>query len=246
MPSPHTKQEREQPTNARQESSSLGKPDASLTADESSFILDTTLKSKHREESSILRFIDSFIRCKNIQQASQEAGIHASIGYKYRHTKDIALAIQKLIDRSSIKYGFDASEIIERTKEMVDFDPIMLQNRDGSFKSNLHDVAPEARRNLKKLKVKNLWGEHEDLNGVKKSIIIGEVIEYEFYDKLKAIDLVGKEKDLFKTTTKVEHTISNDMAAILLESVNRGERASLEMRRVVEVHGTVVNNNEET
>ena len=216
------------------------RPDASLTVDEQSFILDTTLKPKHRTDASVLTFIDCFIRCKNFAQASQEAGIHQAVGYRYRHTKDIALAIQKLIDRSAIKYGFDASEIIERTKEMVDFDPISMQNADGTFKSNLFDIEPSARRNLKKLKVHNLYNTTEDINGIKKRIIIGEVIEYEFYDKLKAIDLVGREKDLFKTTTKVEHTVSADMASILLESMRRGERASLEVRKTIEVEGRVV------
>lgn len=211
--------------------------DGSLTDNEYDFILETTLKSKHREDPSVLMFIESFVRCKNIQQASAEAGIARSLGAQYRYRKDIALAIQKLIDKSIIKYGFDASELIERTKEMVDFDPIMLQNPDGTFKSNLYDVSPEARRSLKKLKVKNVWG--EDLNGHK--IITGEVIEYEFYDKQKAIEMVGREKDLFKTTTKVEHTISNDMASILLESAKRGAQASLVHRPPIEVEGRVIN-----
>jgi len=210
--------------------------DGSLTDNEYDFILETTLKSKHREDPSVIMFIESFVRCKNIQQASAEAGIARSLGAQYRYRKDIALAIQKLIDKSIIKYGFDASELIERTKEMVDFDPIMLQNPDGTFKSNLYDVSPEARRSLKKLKVKNLWG--EDLNGHK--IIIGEVIEYEFYDKQKAIEMVGREKDLFKTTTKVEHTISNDMASILLESAKRGAQASLVHKAPIEVEGRVI------
>lgn len=211
------------------------KENGELTENESEFILDTTLKEKHRTDSKVLSFIDYFIRCKNISQSSAECGVHASVGYKWRHQKDISLAIQKLIDRSSIKFGFDASEIVERTKEMVDFDPIQMQNADGTFKSNMHDIAPEARRNLKKLRVKNMWGESEDINGVKTRIIIGEIIEYEFYDKLKAIDLIGKEKDLFKQTTKVEHTISADMASILLESVKRGERASLDFKNIIEV-----------
>lgn len=211
--------------------------DGSLTDNEYDFILETTLKSKHREDPLVLMFIESFVRCKNIQQASAEAGIARSLGAQYRYRKDIALAIQKLIDKSIIKYGFDASELIERTKEMVDFDPIMLQNPDGTFKSNLYDVSPEARRSLKKLKVKNVWG--EDLNGHK--IITGEVIEYEFYDKQKAIEMVGREKDLFKTTTKVEHTISNDMASILLESAKRGAQASLVHRAPIEVEGRVIN-----
>ncbi len=237
MPSPHDTHTSAS-TLVMQDLTPSQKPsDGELTVDEASFILDTTLKSKHREEPSILRFVDSFVRCKNIAQASQEAGIHQSIGYKYRHTKDIALAIQKLTDRSYIKYGFDASEIIERTKEMVDFDPIQLQNPDGTFKSNLYDVAPEARRNLKKLKVRNIYGEVEDINGVKTNIIRGEVIEYEFYDKLKAIDLVGREKDIFKQTSVVEHTVSKDMASILLDSAKRG---AIESKRVVDIQGEVV------
>lgn len=216
------------------------KRDGKLSDDEYGFILDATLKPKHRKDESVLSFIDSFIKCKDIRQASAECGINYSVGYQYRHRLDIANAIQKLIDKSAVKYGFDASEIMERTKEIVSFDPIMLQNPDGTFKSKLHDIDPAARRNLKKLKVKNLWTEIEDMNGMKKNIICGEVIEYEFYDKLKAIELSGKEKELFKTTTKVEHGITENMANILLESARRGQEKSLEFSKPKVVESYVV------
>jgi hypothetical protein len=198
-----------------------------LTDNEWSFILDAELKPKHRKDPTVISFIESFVRCKNISQAATESGVHYSLGYSMRHRSDIASCIQKIIDKSAMKYGFDASEIMERTKEIVDFDPIMVQNSDGTFKSNLHDIEPAARRNIKKLKVKNLWSETEDLNGMKKKIIIGEVIEYEFYDKLKAVELTGKEKEMFKNTTRVEHTVTKDMASILLASAKRGEQASI-------------------
>ena len=212
-----------------------------LERDEASFILDATLKKKHRSEAHILAFIDSFIRCKNIAQASAEAGINKGEGYRIRHLSDVSNAITKLTERSAIKYGFDASEVVERVKEVMDFDPIMLQNPDGTFKSNLYDVDPEARRNIKKFKAKNLYADVEDLNGIKKKIIVGELIEVEFYDKMKAAELVGKEKELFKNTTKVEHTVSADMASILLESAKRGAQASLDMskRNIIEVQGSV-------
>lgn len=208
------------PTLVKNEDGSNGE----LTENESSFILDSCLKPKHRVDPSVVAFIDAFIRCKNIGQASEECNISKSLGYAYRHRKDIANAIQRLIDKSAVKHGFDASEIIERVKEVVDFDPIALQNADGSFKSNLHDIEPEARRCLKKLKVKNLWNQTEDMNGMKSKIIIGEVIEYEFYDKLKSAELVGKEKEIFKTTTRVEHAVTKDMANILLESSRRADK----------------------
>jgi len=199
-----------------------------LTEDESSFILDATLKPKHRSDPAIVSFIDSFVRCKSISQASAEAGIHRSLGYSIRHRKDVSTAIQKLHDKSAVKYGMDTSEIFERVKEVVDFDPIEMQNPDGSFKSNMHDIPPEARRSIKKLKVKNLFNQVEDMNGMKSKIIIGEIIEYEFYDKLKGAELVGREKEMFKNTTKVEHTVTKDMASILLDSAKRAETAKIE------------------
>ena len=215
------------------------KESGELTEDESSYILNDCLLPKYRQDPTVLQFIDCFIRSKNIAQASEECGIAPSLGYRIRHYKSVSLAIQKLVDRSAIKYGFDASEIMERTKEIVDFDPIEIQNQDGTFKSNMWDISPEARRSIKKLKVKNLWGEQEDINGIKSKIIIGEVIEYEFYDKMKAIDLAGKEKDMFKTTTKHEHVVSKDMASILLASAKRGDEAqkTLENAEVIEVKG---------
>jgi len=199
---------------------------------ESKFIFDKCLKKANRYDESVLRFIEAFVRCKSISQASYEAGIHHTLGYRIRHKRDVARAIQELIEKSAIKYGFDSSEVFERVKEVVDFDPIMLQNADGSFKSNLHDIPAEYRRVIKKLKVKNIYNQIEDMNGMKEKIIVGEVIEYEFYDKLKASELVGREKEMFKNTTKVEHSVTKDMANILLESANRAKERD---RNVIEV-----------
>lgn len=227
------------------DNSEQAKGNSALTQNEYSFILDSILKKRNRQDETVIAFIDAFIKCKNIAQASAECGINQVLGYNIRHRSDVAAAIQKLIDKSSIKYGFDASELIERTKEIVDFDPIQLQNRDGSFKSNLFDIAPEARRNLKKLKVKNLYNQVEDMNGIPRQILIGEVVEYEFYDKLKAIDMVGKEKELFRQTTKVEHTVTKDMANILLDSARRGERASIDFKNVIDVPHTNVHLHED-
>lgn len=218
-----------------------------LKNNEYGFILDTVLKPSHRKNEKIIMFIESFIRCKNIAQASQECGINYSIGYTWRNKADIAAAIQKLIDLHAVKYGFDASEVVERAKEIMDFDPIELQNPDGTYKTNLHDVSPEARRSLKKLKVKNIWADSEDMNGMKTKIIVGEIIEYEFHDKMKALDMVGKEKELFKSTQKIEHTVSKDMASILLGSLQRSQNhiAEIEKKKTINIiPNRVINTND--
>lgn len=198
--------------------------DGELDPDESKFILDACLKPKNRSDSIVVAFIDSFTRCKSIAQASVECGIHQSLGYKIRHRTDVANCIQRLIDKSTVKHGFDTSEILERTKEIVDFDPIAVQNPDGTFKNNFHDIPPEARRNIKSLKVKNIFNTITDINGIKSKIITGEIIEFEFYDKLKATEMVGKEKQMFKTTTRVEHDVTKNMESLLLGSKDRSER----------------------
>lgn len=205
----------------------IAKRTGEVDDDDVNYILDTCLRPVHRKEDHVIKFIESFVRCKSILQASQDAGIHHKLGYTLRHKSDISNAIQKLTDKSLLKYGFDASEIFERVKEIVEFDPIMLQNADGTFKSNLRDIDPAARRNLKKLKVKNLYDQQPDINGVPRNVVIGEVIEYEFYDKLKAAELTGREKEMFKNTTKVEHTLTKDMQNILLESAKRADERLL-------------------
>lgn len=221
-----------------------------LTENETDFILESCLKPKSRKDATTLAFIESFVRCKSISQAAEELGIHYSIAYNIRHRSDVSNCIQKIIDKSVHKYGFDASEIVERTKEIVDFDPISMQNPDGTFKSNLADIDPAARRNLKKLKVKNIWAETEDRNGIKSKIIVGEVIEYEFYDKLKAIELTGKEKELFKNTTRIEHDVTKNMSDVLLASAKRGAEASAQVTYkkpdVVIPDAEVIDDREET
>lgn len=205
--------------------------DGVLNDEESSYILDTCLKPKSRRDPLVIQFIAAFVKCKHIAEASSACGVHSSVGYKLRHRMDISNAIQKIIDKSLVKYGFDASELVERTKEIVDFDPLSMQNADGTYKDNLMDIEPAARRNLKKLKVQNLYQNSEDKNGMKSKIIVGKVIEYEFYDKLKAIEMVGKEKDLFKTTTRVEHDVTKNMASVLLASAEKGKAASLKFNQ---------------
>lgn len=217
-----------------------------LEVNEVMVILKSTLRKEALKDEKIISFIDSFVRCKNIPQASRDAGVHKNIGHKWRHRADIASAIEKLTVKSYVKFGFDASEVVERTKEIVDFDPLDLVNPDGSYKSNLNDIAPEARRVLKKLKVKNIYKNSKDHNGIKSKIIVGEVIEYEFYDKLKGIELLGAEKDLFKKTTRVEHDVTKDMADILLASARRAEdeNKKLGFEEGIEVEYEEVNNEE--
>ncbi len=49
------------------------KNDGEIERNEAEFIMDSTLKDKHRREPTILAFINSFMRCKSIKQACEES-----------------------------------------------------------------------------------------------------------------------------------------------------------------------------
>jgi hypothetical protein len=202
-----------------------GAHSSKLSEDESSLILRTTLLPEHASDPNIIRFISHYMRCRDASQAAQEAGLTRKSGKSLLLRRDIYDCIRKLTDKAVIKYGFDADELIEKVKEITYFDPIELENDDGTFKKHMKDIAPEARRVLKKLKVKNTF--ETDPNGMK--IWTGEIIEYEFYDKIKGVELLGREKDLFKETKKVQHDVTANMKDVLLASRDRAEQRVIDV-----------------
>lgn len=190
-----------------------------LTENETTIILKSTLLPHHLEDANILRFISAYIRTRSAPQAAKEAGLNTRDGNYLRGRPDIHNAITKLTAKSVMKYGFDASEVVERVKEISAMDPIEFENPDGSYKTRMSEIAPESRRGIKKFRVRNTYG--KDPNGM--DIKTGEIIEVEMYDKLKSLELLGREKDLFKETKQVQHDVTARMADVLLDSKRRAE-----------------------
>lgn len=204
-------------------SGELNNPSGKLNEDEFFFICKATLLEKHRTDPYVMKFISAYMRCRNVGQASREAGLEYHAGYNLRKRPDIHGCIEALTSKSLMKFGFDASEIVERVKEISEFDPVVLENEDGSFKKSMREIPPEARRVIKKLKVKNVYEKDpEDPNGVGR-FKCAEIIEYDFYDKLTAHTLLGREKEVFKEKKVVEHDVTQNMAQVLLDSSRRGE-----------------------
>lgn len=198
-----------------------------LTEGEVSMILKDTLLPEHHRSQQVITFIAVYMRSRSTKQASEAARIPTVTGMALRNRPDVHAAITRLTEKSVNKFGFDASEVVERVKEISSMDPIELENPDGSFKK-MSEIPAEARRAIKKLKVKNIYG--VDPNGMPQKI--GEIIEYEMHDKLKAHELLGREKDLFKEKKTVEHDITKDMASVLLDS---SRRANDHKNRIIDV-----------
>lgn len=204
------------------------KPDevsGALTDDETTLILRVTLHQQHRDDPNVLRFIQSYMRCRDATQAAMEAGLPPRAGHNLRKTRDIHEAIQKLTEKSVMKYGYDATEVIEKVKEIAGMDLIEFENPDGSYKKSLSQISPESRRAIKKLKVKNMFD--IDSNGIR--TIVGEIIEIEVWDKMKAIELLGREKEIFKETRKIEHDVTANMKDVLLDSSRRADQRVIDV-----------------
>lgn len=202
--------------------------EAKLTRDETAFILDRCLLPQHREDPNVMRFIASYLICRSVRQAAGEAGITARDGENLKRRPDIHRAIVEVTDKAVLLHGYDAAEVVERVKEIVAIDPGDMQRDDGTFIESLRELAPETRRAIKKFKAKNIWG--HDANGMR--VIEGKLIEVEFFDKLKGVELLGREKNLFKETKKVEHDLSKNMSSVLLASKALAEESAAGMREV--------------
>ena len=199
-----------------------------LDADDIAFILKDTLTPNHYDNAEVKRFIKAYLQCRDTRQAAKESNLHHSRVLAMLQRRDIRDAIDKITDQALLRYGLDPNEIVEKVKEIAFFDPAQVCKPDGTIIENLHEIPPETRRAIKKFTAENIYD--KDPNGM--PIIRGRLIKVEFWDKLRGNELLGREVDLFKETTKVTHDVSSNMKDILLESKARAEQRTLEARQV--------------
>lgn len=186
------------------------------------------LRKDQLDQPKILKFIMAYLECRSQAQAAREAGMDGKGSY-LRSRPEIHAVIEALTAKAVMKFGYDASEVIERVKEISNFDPIEFENPDGSYKTHLSLISPEARRAIKKFKAKNIYG--QDANGMQ--TVIGQIMEIEVWDKLKSHELLGREKNIMKQTTVQVHDVTSNMKDVLLASRRRGEIAA---REVIELN----------
>lgn len=203
--------------------------DPKLNDEETMFILKQYLLPKQFSDPMTIRFILHYITHRSSPDAAEAAGWDRNRGSRVRSNPEIHAAIEALTAKAVMKYGYDANEIIERVKEITNVDPIEFQNPDGSYKTHMSEIRPEARRTIKEFTARNMYG--EDANGMR--VVIGQLINVKLHDKLKGAELLGSEKNVMKKTTVVQHDVTSNMQSLLLESGRRAdERKQLVSREV--------------
>ncbi len=211
--------------------------DPRLTDNETDLVMRKYLTPKQYDDISIRKFILSYVGCRNALQAAKEAGLsNIYRGNWLRSRPEVHAVIAQLTSMQVMKHGYDSDDVIERVKEIGSIDPVELQNPDGTFKTDLKQIKPEVRRAIKKFEAKNIF--EKDANGM--DVLRGVLVKVEFWDKMKAIELLGVEKDMFKKTTVVVNDVTDKMADLLLDSSRRAdERRIAQALPVREITGSV-------
>lgn len=212
----------------------VSETDKRLSDKEFHYITKQYLRPDQLDNPKLLVFIASYMENRHQAQAARDAGLDGKGSY-LRSRPEIHACIEALTAKAVQKFGFDASEVIERMKEIGIVDPLEFENPDGSYKTHLSMVSPEVRRAIKEFTVKNIFG--TDANGM--PIVVGQLINVKLHDKLKGLELLGREKNIFKETKVLTHDVTSNMASLLLASKERAN--AREVGEVLEVTGTVEN-----
>src|SRR5665213_4447363 len=121
-------------------------PDMNKLADEEvDFILKQYLLPRQYSDPKVVRFILAYLTSRSCPEAAEAAGMERAKGTYWRSRPEIHASIEALTAKAVMKYGYDATEVMERLRRYAMVDPIAFQNPDGSFKTHLSQIDPEWR-----------------------------------------------------------------------------------------------------
>jgi phage terminase small subunit len=143
-------------------------------------------------------FVREYLVDLNVTKAAQRAGYSKRTAYsiggellkKPRVAEAVATAMATRADRVQVK----ADDVLRELKHVATLDPVKML-REGGTTLPLHEMPEEVRRCIASIE--------ETEYGTR----------YRFWDKLKALELLGKHLELF--TEKVKHTGDNVSVQII-------------------------------
>jgi hypothetical protein len=210
--------------------------DLKYAAEEFSRVLKEILIPKHFADPKIIEFISKYIQYNNITKAAKAVGLSTQDGKWLFNQVDIYKAITSLQTKDVERFGYQAAEVVERTKEIANLDPADLFNDDGTIIENMKQIPEHARRAIKRFKAKNIF--ENDHNGMPQ--YVGKMVEVEFWDKLKGNELLAREKDVFKKTDVIQHDVSKNAREYLLGSLSRAGQVKAQLNAPVERDAEVI------
>ena len=162
------------------------------------------------------RFVAEYLKDLNATQAAIKAGYSPktarSQGQRLLTHVDVQAAVAAAQAAQFQRLALDADEVTQINAEIARFDPAVLQDEAGNYKP-LKDLPPEARRCIKRIRIH------------KRNLAAGDgqtdlVIDYDFYDKHRAIDRDYKRSRLVKD--RVELTQKLTLEDIIVGMARKG------------------------
>lgn len=161
------------------------------------------------------RFVEEYLKDLNATQAAIRAGYSEKTaqeqGSQNLSKLIIANAIQARMDKRSARTEITSDLILKELLLIARADISQAYDEKGNLKP-MHDIPEDVRRAMSAVKV------FEEFEGFGKDRTkIGDVREVKFWDKPKALELLGRHLKLF--TDKVEHSGSIGWERILTEQI---------------------------
>ena len=126
---------------------------------------------------------------------------------KYVH---VALAAERAFRVKRDELGVSSAQIVNELVKIAFFNPKRLLNDEGQV-LNLHEIPDDVAINIKKIKVQHKVGINKDGEPVR-----DRCTELEFWNKLDAINQLGKHLGLHKEAVKQNNTININWNQLML------------------------------
>lgn len=182
-------------------------------------ILQNSLDEKHAIDPKVTKFLMAYIECRSVRDAAKIAGLTRDQGNRILNKKDVQAALALVHESAGRKAMFDGAEILERTNELAQANPMDVFNADGTVK-RFDEIPGPVARTIKKMTVREVW--EKDINGI--DVMSGYIKTVEFYDKIKPLEMLGEYTGEFRRKLDVTHDIGGNLAEYLLESEKRAVR----------------------
>ena len=181
-------------------------------------ILNDTLTPTNAIDPTIWKFILAYLETRHVGDAAKSVKLTAAQGKRILAMADVQLAVREIAESQARVNAFDLSEILERANEIAQVDLTDLFTPDGAIKP-IDQIPSAALRAVKKMTVEEVYD--RDDNGIPSDKATGRIIKIDFWDRLKAVELLGKHEGGFKDTLVHEHTVSKSLADVVLAEAER-------------------------
>jgi phage terminase small subunit len=172
-----------------------------------------------------MRFIHEYTKDFNGTKAAIRAGYSrltadsqaSRLLKKPKVRREIDANVERLALAGDVKPG----DVLRELVAMANTDIRLAFDAEGRLLP-LHELPADIRRMISSVETEELWGTEPDGDGGMRKAQIGQVRKVRFWNKEKALELLGKHMRMF--IDRVEHSADDSFAEVLKKARERAKR----------------------